>query len=119
MRITEKIVKMILQIEIYNNIDQQNSWIAIIEKFIDISIYGKEVGKMGHQKILIAIDKNDVITNMSFKGNSAEKNLQYASKLIYFCLKDNEMNKVQKNIISKYILLITIINRKENLTEKN
>ena len=44
--------------------------------------------------------------------------LQYASELIDVCLKNHEMNEVWKNIITKYNLLVAIMNTKENLTDE-
>ena len=78
----------------------------------------KGAGRLGHWKIPITIDKNDIIADVSFKGNRAEKVLQYSNELIDTCLDGHEMNEVWKQIITKYNLLVTIMNTKENLSEQ-
>lgn len=117
-RIMEKFVKMMLQSGINNNINSFNEWITQIEQFVNTSIYDKGAGRLGYWKIPINIDKNNVIIDVSFKGNYAEKVLRYSSELIDTCLARHELNSDWKEIIIKYNLLVTIINTKENLSEQ-
>lgn len=101
-----------------HNIEKRAIWIGVIEEFINASVYGKGVGRMGYWKIPIYVDKNNVVADVTFKGNAAEKVLRYASELIDVCLKNHEMNEVWKNIITKYNLLVAIMNIKENITDE-
>ena len=101
---------MLLQSGINNNLHQKEQWIKEIETLMNATVFGKGQHRIGHWKLPISIDNTDVIGDISFKGNTAEKILVHANSIIDLCIADLSKCIVWKTIIDKYNVIVSLLN---------
>ena len=116
MRITEKFTKLILQEGLNNNLSDRDAFIVNIEKFMNQSVFGTGIERVGQWKFPVAIEDKGAVGEFTFKGNEAETVLTQSDELVDLCC-CGDKKIIWKSLLNKHKEGDQIVRKKTNYTD--
>lgn len=116
LRITEKLIKMLLQ-EGLNKCDDWKNFASNVQDFINNEVFGRADRRTGHWKFPFAIASNDTVGDLSISGKHTSKYYDNYNGLVDVSIENEEKRCIWKSVIDKYIEFTKIIDKKTDLTD--
>ena len=118
LRITEKNFKSLLQDCLNENLINKEPHVDKVTNFIDNEVFIRSEHSTGTWKFPYAIWENNIVSHISISSKDTSKYHKNHVGLVDVALYNEEKKIIWKSIISKYVQINKIMNKKKDLTDE-